>query len=1840
MEKTTNVFTDGMIMDINELETQNTYCTSALNATVSTYNGNEGAIQNEMGNVKIVNNDVEAQLPSDTIILGSIEYGGVIYYVLYYNNPENQKTYKACEIGSFPSPDYTQKDDKQHSLIWNYKSLNVGLGEDGNDYPLISKLFEYTPKNPVIMSVEPSFDGSLNLILNDGIQEPKLINTGFHVQDNDKYKLVKRYNKNNTNRYNLEDETTFNLQTSLYRNFSELSSFEYMGTEDGGNLKVGNYIFYAVSCDKDGNESDIICESGVVSVFIGQDGDPFSVNGGVGNQNSYKAIHLKVNNIDDAYSYIKLYYTRTTAQNDQLGETTAHKIDRLYQIKQNYCEIIFTGDETVFDISIDDLNIQYFNANSAKAQAINQNMLFLGNIAQDNGEEPGEHDMLQKISVKIYPEVVINNELNLNCDYSTDNEHSYYSSKFIYNRTGYHDEEFYRFGIVYIRKDGSLTNVYDVLGNIQLSNGNKNENILTFQQGEEWNFDAVIDFKGKFNNKGVCRFNNVCEDIKDIIGIKFNFPFKNIGSSYEFTEEESKFLNDTYKGYFFVRQKRIPTILAQGYVTDVCEEAYLPSINSTETIDNQEYNLQLYESFVNGHFKTRPNNVNYPLSKSNSGGSYILGQGYKKHLFSISKNNTYAFFDRISASNNVFGAFYDFLGGWWGDPYSWRELNSGVRYDTYGGDDDDKYLTLYANNATLEGGYNDKADKYRADLYYFVKIETIIVDRATYENPGNDIEYQGLTLTYVPPVLKEQANDFEDCNFSDEQKELLNFEGWFYRDDDTRVIYKDNKSRYYLIVKENKELEYGDDSYRKWIQNLRKKHSFMPKEIKDAIDNNGDIPYWYKDDEVLGIALYVSNRCHPDRINVTRTPWFGGTFECPLYIEVGSCFYTYVAFGQGYSENKSSDMKNKTMNDLKHCIKKTRQKHVNDSDVVNNEKIDLDAPTFDGKYGFVEETDMKELKEVALKYNPFEQYSYAVYCPEYELNRPYYNNIFTGNDFKVKSLTKSKYLNPAKQRLYQYTNTEVSSSNISEIKAISVDENVSLVSLQHDYNNNDSHVDHGQLAYFSTKAGTQSEINFKFVGSEFLASVDDNILIPQKPFNIVRGIYGSYVGVLSNNDISNKIVNIYIPKYDVSRFEDYSELRAQNSSPYQAISDRITMGSNADNICYRGDCYIGYFTHRVNRNFQDPTSPFNDVIVGKSSFKDGFEGCFDTDLRTLDITKEDAKKFNLGDINAVKLGSWVTFPVRSTMNISLRAVDKSYVDERLLSGNDRSFYPLHGIDASGSYKIPESDAFNDGFNKSGSERKYFTLNQLVYNKVYYKNRIVYSNVLQQSALSNGNRVFLSEHYKDYTDQYGEIVKLISIGSNLLTICEHGILLVPVNERALAAEGSGGNVFINTSNVLPDNPLVISDTFGSKWVESIVNTPYGVFGVDESNKKIWYTDGQKITIISDFKVQEFLNNYLKVNQSLEIGECNIKAHYVKYKNDILFTLYDKSSDNFWNLCWNINEQNWRTFYSWIPIDSQNIGNNLVSVKLNLNNSKDNFIWKHGHSYRVPSSENILPTKWYDEQHPFEFEFIVKDNPQNHKIFDNLEILSNKAAPESFHYEIVGECYDFGNLKKIAYIRQEKLKKLYTEGTNNLVDLHYNEDLPTCTFDENSFLYRGTKYNRAIVFPQYYCRQNIKNQIYDNYKSMGESSHDYDALSGTELIRYKKLDEYRLCNHVKAVDTREKGGLLRGNMQYKEDMWYVQINPINYCIINESQWKTTDNANTNDPPVIIPNIQLSEPTEITVPDDMKKDNIVANLTNLTREEVAIKDKYIRIRIRYSGKDLAIISAINTLYRKSYT
>ena len=109
----------------------------------------------------------------------------------------------------------------------------------------------------------------------------------------------------------------------------------------------------------------------------------------------------------------------------------------------------------------------------------------------------------------------------------------------------------------------------------------------------------------------------------------------------------------------------------------------------------------------------------------------------------------------------------------------------------------------------------------------------------------------------------------------------------------------------------------------------------------------------------------------------------------------------------------------------------------------------------------------------------------------------------------------------------------------------------------------------------------------------------------------------------------------------------------------------------------------------------------------------------------------------------------------------------------------------------------------------------------------------------KDAFKNGFRVFKGTNYRDYPMTYGSITKLIEVRGDIICVFEHGIAKIPVNERVMTGQGSGGGIYINTNNVLPENPLIISDTFGSQWADSIIKTNKGnIYGVDTVAKKIW------------------------------------------------------------------------------------------------------------------------------------------------------------------------------------------------------------------------------------------------------------------------------------------------------------------------------------------------------------------------------------------------------------------
>ena len=420
--------------------------------------------------------------------------------------------------------------------------------------------------HPVELEIQPSYDGSVNVIFNDDKNIPRLINSRFSAREKDTYEIVDRIGENDTNIYSSK---SFEKDTSLYFQYNKNPIIDFLGYVDGV-FPVGQYCFYFTYCDADDNESDIIAETGVIPAFIGDNGNPFSMDGGIKNQLSNKGIKLKLSDIDGSYNYLKIYYVRYFADYQQNRVYECKKIYQKYPTNNSSSIIIqITGNERTEDLDANILNLSKFNPKSILTQAQCKNMLFFGNIVKntDNYRE------LTDCALRIIPSLAIDSIDLVDNDYSTNT--GYYDSNLTYTKTGYFPQEYYRFGVVFIYQNGTLSNVYNTLGYI-LENTSE---FITCKQ-PLWKKDGIyynrqyinVDDKGRVkdysdsfilnpNSKGVCKI-NYNPGINEVIGIKFTIP-----------KEVSEFLKNDLgiRGLFFVRQKCVPNIIAQCYLLPMDE---------------------------------------------------------------------------------------------------------------------------------------------------------------------------------------------------------------------------------------------------------------------------------------------------------------------------------------------------------------------------------------------------------------------------------------------------------------------------------------------------------------------------------------------------------------------------------------------------------------------------------------------------------------------------------------------------------------------------------------------------------------------------------------------------------------------------------------------------------------------------------------------------------------------------------------------------------------------------------------------------------------------------------------------------------------------------------------------------------------------------------------------------------------------------------------------------------------------------------------------------------------------------------------------------------------------
>lgn len=1524
----------------------------------------------------------------------------------------------------------------------SFKNLQLDTGEI---IPFNTNKIKFDLNHPLEIDVQPSYDGSVNLIINDDKNPPLLINSRFSVQEGNTYQIIDHTGTADTNLY--WDETV-DLDTRLYKTVTKIPKLEFLGLDLNGKLKCGTYHFYFKYSDNDGNETDFITESGVVTCHIGNINDPFSIRMGMMDENSEKTVKFKLSNIDTQYDLIKVYYTRTTSDNSAQDITTAHYIDSKYIINSETLDLNITGFENIIDISIDEINPQYQLVDSAKSQAQCQNMLFLGNV----NKVSIPYNELSDLSLRIIPS--ISNEQNIGnldsnyIDRSGRNLWEYYNVKNIYNYLGYWPEEYYRFGIVYILPDYTLSPVFNTRG-LDFSLGSTTQNFPLYDSNNKRVYinssNGIINNKlNPFENtKGVIKLPKeqviTSEGVKPL-GIKFTFGgFEN---DLSIITELKKYT----RGFFFVRQERIPTILAQGCAIG----------------------------------KTKNDYGNIPIIPYNGVG--IVESFLKTSTFSV--NN-------LSDDNILL------VKDW-----KWR-----------------------FPNAKVDGTNNNI----------------------------NDDNFIDVTTDYDPYVKKEG--------------------------------------------------------------NRVKSKNKLPERIGDGL-----FGYWDIDENATNklISLYGQ------------------------YLRI--------------LESKF-----------------------------------LNIPSLN-----------YEIK--------------AAIIPEAELREPLFNQLFTSAEYIITKALEQGSIVKLSDVHYQILRSNVSQNNdLRSVLLTMVNDNLKLTT--------------NGVDYFSARAGESEQAweTIDVLNKWNYAQQKEgiNTKLTQSD-SLIRGVFGTYVGIGNISLNPGEVFNVRPKGYNETLKYKENEFNSRffNSSPYYSISDRTDLTNLNSIVCYRGDCYIGNFTHKMHRNFIDPELPLNDKIIDPYTWHKNYSVYQDSSIddkavnRVLTTFKRnnkgkilepsDAKydsagglkdtltggesfkvsgvnHINRADVNAINLGHWLTFKVMSNINISMRDINLMEPAEQSIFGQPRSFFPLRKMNKNSSTKLPDSNIINGATNVTLSKRYNFIIPDVPFLKNKFDTRVIYSDIHITDAFRNGFRVFQEKNYRDYPKTYGSLVSLKEFAGNLIAVMENGVLLIPVNERAVAGEGVGGNIYINTSNILPENPKVLSSNFGSIWQDSVRVTINTIYGVDTVAKKIWRTNGETFEIISDLKVQKFLNDNITLKESDKIptiGLKNVKTHYNAFKGDVMFTFYN--DDKVWNLCYNEKLEKFITFYSWTPVLSENINNIFFSFDLNdikssialkenvesinklelYNNGYnknlvfDNYIlpndfnrkvanvitsdriqlddsffkivngglyyndlnlfnsffagsntykfiaillptdctlkfvksttnthlWKHGQAGIYDLQGEIKPTNWYNKQEVFELEFIVKDPPIYQKIFDNLKIISNKSKPKEFEFELVGEGYDWYNYKDEIIFLNDRVGT--TIDSSEVVDA---DDSINGTYRNLEHSYRK------------YLKSNLSIKKLPFIKRVRSSQTDTWESNTTDVWLYydELLNEYRIWTNQLGNDIKTLGRM-RGNMQYLEDFWNVEIRPINfkYAYLDKN---------------------------------------VLKFTNLKQSK--LRDKYLKIKVRYSGEDLTIIQAIKTLFTISY-
>ena len=1780
-----------------------------------------------------------------------------------------------------------------YSPFQNLQDSHQNIGSFTTD------LLNFDLEHPVDIIPQESYDGSVNLILNDGKNQPRLIGSRFSVIDDGRFKITDHKGFKDTNIY---DTNTFKIDTSLKSIAQKIPQLEYKGlTQYGGSLPCGAYTFYFKLSDADGNESEVIAESGIVQVFIEglSDGmpDPKTIRMGLEDENSGKSVTFKLTNLDSGFDYVHVLYARSSSGNEQASVDTYHKVIYDFPAFNGEALITITGKEQILDISANELYVDYADIEAVRTQTVVNNVLFFGNTIKK------ERDwiLLERESWKI--RIGYGQEANVgmvNADYTCssnaytpEEQYSgcYYNTFNTYYRVGYWPDEIYQFGIVYIFNDNSLSPVFSLQGvDFSLTNNSdlstddglflKPElffceqkdiygNISGYQEWENAPEDYYFKKNKRLNSKGVVKLPKV--SVLSSAGenymrpkplyVRFDLSYlgcktltstpngwnnSNPNSAMQFFKE-----NDI-KGYFIVRKTRIPTILAQGLAIGLTDKdrGALPVLKAVGFYQTQ--------SFLGSGRYLENDGTNVGVANAVSANALLVpdselseatfNQIFVSNLFALSPSYSFSFRD-IYDDNRHHTATVRSVTAQNTDVYTKRKLTV-VQDSVKTLTDGDVYFSSQAGLA--EEGYKTKdvvniwTKTVPQDL---TQSSTLVrgnwgpyvgVGQAQGEFENVSIQYGRVYNIKTENYANADITKVVDLEFQKRFSDVSSYKAIChrtqidentlqincYRGDCFQSLFTHRMMRNFI----DPELPTNDKiiSPSCWAEN----YAVRSTAVADASANwnvGKEKQGWWiskisENDFHNEIASAFEIKEDPKDKNITWDPerqeWLNNDGTVANFCPTGSV-YEYIQ-GEKIQKVDPKEQETSGIGGVLKNLFKSDKWALRGLNGINRADVNAVAlgewitfPICSSKNLALRDVDYSNATEQASFNRKRSFYPLSpkdAHCPLRD------SNVI--NQATAISLPHKQYFAmPDVPFIKQEYFTRIINSLRDSASSITNEFKVMLENAYRDYTKIYGSItkilplgsnmlvvfQHGLGVLAISEAMSQAKDASQYLPVELnmVLSQDFGSMWKDSVIKTERGIYGvdtvakviwkvapdgSRVDLLS----PMKIEKFLIDSIDLSEFTNRPYVgRVNVKSHYNAFKHDVM-------FTYYNDIPYAFGSPAVELQTLETESGITQYYVYSETGQSIDEFGIDTQGYLLDSDGVRLKSLN-GDLDP---GVKVEASYDSSIGKVLTYVDKITESSNVKWATGKSW----------------SICWNENLNAFTTFYDWIPLESENIDNVWFSfdreatNRIVdnpeaLENVVIAPVGTDSNKL-RDEKYGKYAldkafNTYTGItyLKAYSTAENITDedIPKLTFRNIPIRQIKDNVRGTVIGIYVKG---LPDTNITYNFFTETNNIHS-ETVPAGTAW------KFIYIIINNVNSNLDFKLQ--------VTCSVPGEAENIYGAVSDYiVKELLET--DSNSESINRFCSTYITGN-SPYYFGAP------GETTIDDFYFVRDTEVNLkLWKHGQAGIYDNADYIKPTHWYGQQHEFNFEFIARKDVM-HKVFTNLLLISNKAEPNKFEVEVVGEVYDWHNLKPVLkwiadqvevptehveydlylqkwykYVLSKTYGELITE----------NAKFPRIFGMKNDEKFKKLPYMKVTdaqipsLDPQVIGRKKgEKNNpsIYLTPEQQERGMAHSDNTSTTALVYDRQLNEFRV--HTEQLGNNMwKYGRLRGNMQYLEDLWRVELRPVafKYAYLIEGE------------------------------EDIQFTKI---------QETRPRDKYIKIKVRYSGEDLAVIQAVQTIFDYSY-